>query len=318
LEGVLYTSLWWRKPAEQRIRRSLTFKDNFLPQAGLTYKFSDTVEVFTSYAENLAAPNNGVTASDTFDQGLTPERSENVDVGLRYSGRSFGASFSIFLNKYKSRILSIPLTQEELVARGLSGVTGAAIFKNVGGIDSQGAEASFDWRTPIKGFRLSGSFALQESTFTDNVPVSYSAFHDDPSDPRSKFFVPVINADGSKTISLEQDKGKDQGNTPFLTVNFDANYKWSQFDFGFGGQFYDKVFVNTLNTEELPSYTVYNASVTYRGRKGTRLEPFALTISAQNVFDQEFFTARTSTGAFNGSVGADYGRNLVATIEFRF
>jgi outer membrane receptor protein involved in Fe transport len=318
-EGILFTQNYWRPLAQQRVVREITYEDNFLPQFGASYKLSNQVELFTSFAENLASPANNVIANVDFNTDLRPERAKNYDLGMRYSGRSFGSSLSLFYNQYEDRILSQALTQEELIARGLQGVTGATTFRNVGGIDSYGAEFSYDWRTPIDGLRVTGAVAYQISEFAENLIVPYSSMHVNANDPRSVFFEPIPNPNGgAPAFSYELQKGRSQGNTPELTVNFDLMYTRGLFDFNFGGQYYDGVYVNTLNTERVPSYTNFNAGVTARGAKGSRLEPFKLSATVQNLFDQTIWRANGYNGSFNGSVIPDYGRNLVMTVEASF
>ncbi len=317
--GILFTQNYWKPIGQQVVVRDITYEDNFLPQLGASYKVSNQVEVFTSFAENLAAPANNVIANVDFNTDLRPERAKNYDLGMRYSGRAFGSSLSLFYNQYEDRILSQVLTQEELIARGLQGVTGATTFRNVGGIDSYGAEFSYDWRTPIDGLRVTGAFAYQISEFAENLIVPYSSFHANPNDPRSKFFQPIANPNGgTPAFSYELQKGLSQGNTPEFTANFDVLYTKGLFDFNFGGQYYDSVFVNTLNTEEIPSYVNFNAGITARGQKGTKLEPFKASVTVQNLFDEVIWRANGYNGNFNGSVTPDYGRNIVFTVEATF
>jgi len=318
-EGILFTQNYWKPLGSQRVERAITYEDNFLPQLGASFKLTPKIELFTSFAENLASPPNNVIANVDFNENLRPERAKNYDLGLRYSGRQFGASFSLFYNQYEDRILSVALTQEELIARGLQGVTGATSFRNVGGIDSQGAELSYDWRTPIEGVRLTGAFAYQKSEFAENLITTYAAFHANAADPRSKFYQPIANPNGGTPVqSYELQKGKSQGNTPEFTANFDLSYTKGIFSANFGGQYYDEVYVNTLNTELVPSYTNFNAGVTLAGPKGSRLEPFKASVTVQNVFDEVIWRANGYTGSFNGSVTPDYGRNIVFTVEASF
>ncbi len=326
--GILYTQNYWLPLSRQGVQREATYKDNFLPQVGIGYTLSPSIELFGNYAENLAAPANNIIANVDFDTSLRPERATNYDVGIRYSSRAFGASFSLFYNKYEDRILSVALTQEELVARGLSGVTGATSFRNVGGIDSSGAEISYDWRTPIKGLRVTGAFAYQKSEFAENLKINYSAMHSSTTDPRAKFYQPIPNpnyvpgsTDPTKAQyvqSWELQEGLSQGNTPEFTANLDLVYKWRFAELNFGGQYYDSVFVNTLNTEEIPSWTSFNAGLTVRGARGSKLDGVSASLTVQNLFDDYIWRANGYTGSFNGSVIADYGRNIAFTIEARF
>lgn len=309
-EGQLTTPTWWRNA---RASRGGTFDDSFLPQIGATYLLNQNFEFFASYAENLAAPDYGVIASDTFTTALLPERSENIDFGIRYSSPKFNATLAGFVNDYVDRILSIALTQEELVAAGLSGVTGVANFRNVGGIKSTGAELAFDWKTPVERLTLLGSVAHQVGKFQDNIRVGTAGFHSNAADPRSQFYQVLGGG-----FSNELTKGKKLGNTPDITASLDARYSIGGTRFSIGGKYYGSVFVNTLNTEEIPSYTVFNASVAYGFPAGHRLEPFSFTVTVDNLLDEEFFYAGAYNGSFNGNVRADYGRNVTFTVQAAF
>lgn len=317
--GLLFTQNYWKPVGQQHVSRKATYEDRFLPQLGLGYQFRPGIEFFANYAENLASPANNIIANVDFDPSLRPERAENYDAGVRYSSGGFGASLAIFYNKYEDRILSVALTQEELIARGLAGVTGATSFRNVGGIDSSGAEFSYDWRTPWKGLRINGAFAYQKSEFAENLIVNYAAFHANPAHPRSQFYRPIPNPNGGTPVqSWELQEGKSQGNTPEFTANVNATYGWRFFEFNLGAQYYDAVYVNTLNTEEIPSWTMFSAGITATGPKGSKLEGLSAQLTVQNLLDDEIWRAAGYTGSFNGSVVADYGRNVVFTIEARF
>jgi outer membrane receptor protein involved in Fe transport len=309
-EGQLTTPTWWRN---ERAARGGTFRDTFLPQLGATFALNPKIELFGSYAENLAAPDYGVIASDTFTSALKPERSENFDFGLRFSGGAFNATLAGFVNLYKDRILSIALTQEELIAAGLSGVTGVTNFRNVGGITATGAEFAFDWRTPIERLVIVGSVAHQKATFDDDIRVGTAAFHSNANDPRSQFYDVLGNG-----FSLEKTSGKRLGNTPNLTTSLDARYSLGGARFSLGGKYYGPVFVNTLNTERLPSYTIFNGSVAYGFSPASRLAPFTMTVSVDNLFDQKVWYAGAYNGSFNGNLRADYGRNVTFTVSASF
>lgn len=318
--GMIDGSLWFRPIGQQYAENKVTYKDDFLPQAGLSYKLSNSTELFASYAVNIAAPTQEVVTSLGFSEGLTPEKATNYEAGVRYSSRNFGATFAIFQNAYEERLLTVPLTTEELNALGIAGVVGTSVYRNVGGIDSRGAELSFEWRPPIvRGLRFAGSVAYQKAEFEQDLRVSYQSFMGNPNDPRSQFYVPIIPEDGgTPQFAMELQKGKSQGNTPEFTVNADLSYTWRFMDFSFGGRFNDAVWANTMNTERVPSFTTFRASFGLRGRPGTRFEGLSLTVNAENLFDTYFFTSSGGTGAFNGTVTADYGRTLTFALDARF
>lgn len=319
VEGMTDGSLFFRPLDQQYAKNEVTYKDDFLPQAGLTFTVSEQVELFTSYAVNIAAPTQDVITSLGFSEGLLPERATNYDLGVRYSTPTFGATLAVFYNAYEERLLTVPLTQEELDRLGISGVVGTSVYRNVGGIDSTGAEMSFDWKTPVKGLRLTGSVAYQTAEFKEDLRVSYQSYMGNAADPRSRFYVPIPNpAGGTPAFATELQAGKTQGNTPEYTANLDATYTWREYTLSFGGRYYDDVWANTLNTELVPSYTTFRAGLSIRGKRGTKMEPFTFSVNADNVFDQYIFYSSGGTSAFDGSVSADYGRTLVFTLDAKF
>lgn len=319
VSGMTDGTLFFQPLDKQYAKNSVTYKDSFLPQAGVSFKVNRQVELFSSYAVNIAAPAQDVITSLGFNQGLKPERATNYDVGVRYSTPTFGATLAVFYNAYEERLLTVPLTAEEQTALGITGVVGTAIYRNVGGIDSQGSELSFDWRTPIKNLRWTGSVAYQQAEFKENLRVSYQSFMANAADPRAKFYQVIPNAAGGTPVfATELQAGKSQGNTPEITSNMDLTYTWKFVDLNFGGQYNGAVWANTMNTERVPAYTVFRTGFTLRGKKGTRFEPFTFSAQADNVFDQYIFRSGAGTGSFDGTVTPDYGRNLTFTLDAKF
>lgn len=319
VDGMIDGSLFFKPIGQQTRRNEVTYKDDFLPQAGVSYKLSNSTELFASYAINIAAPTQEVVTSLDFNTGLQPEKATNYEAGVRFTSRTFGATFALFHNAYEERLLTVPLTTEELNALGIAGVVGTSVFRNVGGIDSRGAELSFDWRTPVRGLRLAGSVAYQSAEFEQDLRVSYQSFMANPNDPRAQFYVPIPReGGGTPQFAIELQRGKSQGNTPEFTSNMDLTYTWRFVDLNFGGRYYDAVWANTMNTEKVPSYTTFRAGATLRGKPGTRFEAFTFSVTADNVFDDYFFTSSGGTGAFNGTVTSDYGRTLTFAMNARF
>ncbi|MGB0372940.1 MAG: TonB-dependent receptor [Opitutales bacterium] len=307
--------------------RSTSYEDTFLPQFGLVYRINDELEAFFNYSENLSVPTAGTitTAGDTFDPNLlAPEYSENFDIGFRGEYEDVSFTFQAYMLEYTDRILSSPVP---LTTAGES-AAGNSRFVNVGGVDSWGAEASVDWTTPVEGLTLTASLAIQESTFAEDLRSD--VFYQDaaaalPSETDALRFVDngVVDAPGSlidgqrEVLEFTKIGDKDLGNTPFLTANFDATYVYDAWTFGFSGKFYDDVYVNTLNTQPLDSYTTFDASVAYKGKEGTALEGWKATLAATNVFDQYYWLARSYNDE-DGQVLADRGRVITFTVTAEF
>ncbi len=280
--------------ANNETYREVSYKDTFLPQLGLLFRLNESTELFANYSENIATPGSDVLSSPSGFQPalLSPERSDNYDIGIRGEKGNFGYTLQGYLINYTDRILSVPIP----LSVG-SGLAGQNAFQNVGGVDSYGAEFSGDWKTPISGLQLSGAIAYQNSTFQEDLATAV-----DPTTGNTVFAAI---------------KGKDLGNTPEITANFDARYTWTNFRFNFGGKYFDSVYVNTLNTQQLPSYTTFEAGITYFGKQGTSLDGFSMSLVVNNVFDRYFFTASSFNGT-SGSIQADQGRQISLTLSAKF
>ncbi|MCH6256392.1 TonB-dependent receptor [Puniceicoccaceae bacterium K14] len=313
--GFLAFSDWI---ANEEVERSVSYDDYFLPQLGIVYKVSDSSELFLNYSENMATPDNGTitTAGDGFDADiLKPEYSDNIDIGFRGTIGDFSYTAQAYMIEYTDRILSSAVPVDSADA----GAAGNSVFQNVGGVDSIGAELSGVWNTPIEGLKLVGSVAFQETTFQQDLRVgTITAI---PTDEEGNEIIPegfrYEELSGGGFAVFEDIEGNDLGNTPFTTINLDAIYTKGQFRFNLGGKYFDDVYVNTLNTQPVDSYSVFEAGVTYSGKAGTSLEGWTASLSVYNLFDQYFWLAR-SYNDDNGQVLADRGRQFTLTLKTEF
>jgi iron complex outermembrane receptor protein len=302
--------------SDNETQRSTSYKDYFLPQVGLLYALTDSTEVFFNYSENMAIPDSGTitTAGATFNPDvLAPEYSDNIDIGIRGNlGDAGNYSFQAYYIKYVDRILAsaVPIDSPN------AGAAGNSVYQNVGGVDSWGIEAAVDMDTKIDGLRILGSIALQETTFQEDLFVGFSSTATVPtgfSTEPNPLTTGALNA----FLRYEDISGNDLGNTPFMTANIDAIYRVGNWRLNLGGKFFDTVHVNTINTQPLPSYTVFEGGVAYSGKAGTKLEGWTASLSVYNLFDQYFWLARSYNDS-NGQVLADRGRQFSFTIKTKF
>ena len=311
--GFLTISEWINDTETQR---STSYSDYFLPQLGVLYSLSDSTELFFNYSENMAIPDSGTitTAGATFNPDvLAPEYSDNIDFGIRGNLGDMGNySLQAYYIKYVDRILASAVPIDSTNA----GAAGNSVYQNVGGVDSWGMEAAVDLTTNIDGLRLMGSVAIQETTFQEDLFIGFASaastaegFRTEPN--------PQTTGASDAFLRFEDLSGRDLGNTPFLTVNLDAIYRVGNWRLNFGGKFYDTVYVNTINTQPLPSYTVFETGVAYTGKAGTKLEGWTAALSVYNVFDQYFWLARSYNDS-NGQVFADRGRQFSFTLKSKF
>lgn len=285
--------------------RSVSFEDNFLPQIGFTFDLTDEIQIFSNYSENLSAPTAGTMTGGNFSEALMPETAKNIDLGMRFNNGSLSFSAAIFMISYDDRILSIPQ------APGVSSFTaGDTEYQNVGGVESTGFEIGYDWKTPIEGLSLVGSFAYQDTTFKEDVFTGVVT----TADPNGTYLYTVQNSVGA-LLQFARIEGKSLGNTPDFVFNTDVIYTIGEFTTRFGAKFYDEIFVNNLNTEAVDSYWIFNLNVSWRSKD---LEGLTISVAAENLFDTDIWYASNYTNNFGGSVYSDQGRNMRATVEYKF
>jgi iron complex outermembrane receptor protein len=151
---------------------SAHYSDHFLPEAGLVYKLDQRTQVFASYAENMALPKGmddiySVTLAS--GPGLVPapapERSRNIELGIRTNQPEFYASFSTFYTRFQNRIQSITT-----FLQGSSGAT-ETFYTNVGRVKAYGAELTATYKPAylhgLAYFNLNATY--NHATFLDNI-----------------------------------------------------------------------------------------------------------------------------------------------------
>ncbi|GAC12236.1 TonB-dependent receptor domain-containing protein [Paraglaciecola chathamensis] len=211
------------------------------------------LEVFGGYAENFAAVKDAVLERDDADVStVEPETADNIDFGLRYSTPGFNASLTYYNIKFENRITFV--SNEDV--NGIDFLESAAGgYLNDGGIESDGIEASIDYKI-TDTFGVYVSYTKNESTYTD-----------DDQDIR-----------GKTVIGSPED---------MAVISFD--YAKNDFYAGFSTKYVGERFLDQANTQEVDSYVV---SDLYMGKTaydiGGSIESVELSFTVNNVFDEEY------------------------------
>lgn len=148
------------------------FRDFFLPTAGILYRFADPrTQLFASYAENMALPKG---MDDIFSVAYTnspavvgapaPERSKNIEVGVRTTRPEFFASLTGYYTKFDNRIQSIAS-----ILPGTTNVT-ETFYQNVGSVKAYGAELLANYKP---------AFLHGAAYVNANVTYNHAQFQDD-------------------------------------------------------------------------------------------------------------------------------------------
>ncbi|PTS83158.1 TonB-dependent receptor, partial [Sphingomonas sp. HMWF008] len=148
--------------------------DWFQPHAGVSYKLSNSAELFADFTESkrafVSAWTNGPfsTGQTGFNalvstNRLKPEQSDTFEGGARFKTSRVSGSIVGYYVDFSNRILGTT------VGAGIVG--NLATLANVGSVRSYGIEAAGEVKLPY-GFGVFASYAYNDSTYRDNVPVA--------------------------------------------------------------------------------------------------------------------------------------------------
>ena len=130
-----------------------------LPSAGFTLKMNREASIFGNYSQGFSAPRtDNLYRAPTVR--VTPETTDNFDLGVRYSSRRFQAQVNGYYNKFHNRIVT-----------SFDADQGISVDRNVGDVDIKGVEASFDVQ-PFPWFAFRGFASYIDSEVKGNVALS--------------------------------------------------------------------------------------------------------------------------------------------------
>ncbi len=243
-------------PVEFSGERALHVSSGILPKIGALYELSYHTELFGSASKNFSAiPDTvfeGTSAVDS-KNGIKPETSTNVDLGIRYVGKTVAASLQVFNINYRNRIsIQNGDPNGDIFSRDAT-----TTFENQGGIRSRGVEATF--REGWSQFEVNANVAYTDAYYTQDTPAE-GIFANDP----------VLGV--AKTTAFGELKWMPTGN-----LRLSGNVKYV----GKAAGTYDVVYNTTTGTaagttpviaggpaiyprEYMPSYSLFGLSGAYR------------------------------------------------------
>ncbi|WP_425511303.1 TonB-dependent receptor domain-containing protein [Sphingobium fontiphilum] len=156
-------------------RNTAQYRDMFLPMAGVLYKFDGRTQMFASYAENMALPKGMDDIYSVIRPGgalvpqPAPERSQNMEIGIRTNQGQLYASLAGFYTKFKNRIQSITT-----ILPGSGGAATETFFQNVGRVRSYGVEFSGTYKPSfLNGLAYSNlNVTYNNAKFKDDIAAA--------------------------------------------------------------------------------------------------------------------------------------------------
>ncbi|WP_135212466.1 TonB-dependent receptor [Vitreimonas flagellata] len=274
--------------------------EDVLPSVGLTFRPSDTQQVYFSYAEGLSAPRtddlyNGLSAAQL--DVVEPETTQSFDIGYRYSGENLYASVGAWHSQFQNRIVRV-FDQDQ----------GINISRNVGDVEMQGAELSLGYQV-TDALSALFSTAYTESEVQDNLQTGVDADGPDNIAGNSDDNAPIFALTGGKTLV----------ETPDWTATARFEYEIGNVLLGLQGRYVGERWATDVNDQVADSYTTFDIDARYNVNDNSWLQ-----FNIINVTDEFYFgsisTQVATTGPGSGTVRYNIGapRTFMMSLHTQF
>ncbi|HEX2816320.1 MAG TPA: TonB-dependent receptor, partial [Phenylobacterium sp.] len=195
-----------------------------LPNAGATYKLTDSQMVYVTYAQGFSAPKTDDLYSST-TAIVQPETSTSYAAGWRYQTSAITTAVNLFDVDYKNRIVqSFDPTDPTL-----------SIDRNIGDVQIYGLDLEAGAH-PFEHMSIYASAEFIKSDVKSNE---------------------VVATAGAVALALPT-KGKELVLQPDKTFSADARYDFGWVDAGLSVKYSGKRWIDDMNTFALPDSTVVN------------------------------------------------------------
>lgn len=264
------------------------------PVVGITWKATDKLNLYANFGKGFETPTFIEAAFDNVAGGIASKpnlslkaaESRNIELGAK----------AFITDNIKANLTLFKIdTENEIVTRQT--VAGRSSYQNAGDTKRTGIEASID------------------ASFDHNINVfaSYSLLNAKFEDP----FVTVINAGG--TTGTVNSGNRIPGTYKSQVY---GEIAWSYPTLGFfsalEGRHNSQVYVNDINTDKAPSYTIFNVRAGFE--QNLAHWSFKEYLRVENIFDKEYIgSVRVNDGNalfFEPAADRNYLLGLTAAYKF--
>lgn len=231
----------------------LNSDSDLLPSLGLVYRLNESYEVFGGYAENFKAISDAILETDQDFANLEAETAENIDLGVRYFGDDLSLSLTYYDVQFDNRITFLQPGANGAGPDYLNELDGS--YVNVGGIKSNGLEASLNWEF-MQGWSLYSALTSNNAEYSQSINTLVL---DDKGNV-------VTGPDGKPVINPAAIfKGDKVAGSPETMLSLSVRYQGDAYRSGLTAKRTDSYFGAALggNKDEIPASTVMDFYVGY-------------------------------------------------------
>ena len=227
--------------------------NKLLPSAAFTWEITPELSSYISYAKGFETPTftemaYSTTGTSGFNFGLKPSSSDNYEMGLKAQNDFGNFTAAVFQSE----------TQDDIVSAGT--LDGRSTFRNADQTLRQGVELSWNknlWRD----LTAQASYSYLDATFDADI----------------------ANTDATKVIRKGNDIPGIAKNQAFMALGWQPE---QGFNAGVDVRYMDNIYVDDINSDSAPSYTVASANVGYIWKNNDwKVRTYA---RIDNLFDENY------------------------------
>ncbi|OTG64776.1 TonB-dependent receptor [Acinetobacter silvestris] len=260
--GLRYSNVHYQSKDHYVVRNNgddsgKTDYSKLLPSAALTWEITPELTSYISYAQGFETPTfteMAYSKNDGMNFSLKPASSDNYEIGLKSQNQLGDFTAAVFQSK----------TQNDIVSAGT--LDGRATFRNADKTLRQGVELS--WNKNIwRDLNAQASYSYLDAKFDAEVP--------EITDSHGKVIAARV-ADGNYIPGVAR-------NQAYFALGWRPEIG---FNAGVDVRYTDKIYVDDVNSDTAPSYSVTSANMGYVWKNTDwKIRTFA---RVDNLFDKKY------------------------------
>lgn len=284
--------------------QSRTYKyDKLLPNVGFTYDLG-AASVFANYAKGLSVPGtdplyDSLFLADVRESQPVPETTDSFDIGLRYREGTLTAQVAGWYTRYNNRL-----------ATAYDPVLDELLFRNLGRVDKWGVDGSVAW-SPMSDALLYVFGSYSDSEIKEDVFGGQCALDDDGAPEPNDFGCTVDNVGSDYFLPTA---GNRESGSPKFTVGARGQIALGPVELGAQVKHTGKRFVNDLNRDTVPSYTLVDLDARLSLGEFSPGKEAALQFNVTNLFDEKY--VGFYSGSLDGVPFAQIGAPRAGSVSF--